>query len=149
MILDVIKNKPGIGFNSIKEHTKLSNGVLSHYILQLLKNEKITKSGIRARYFVHGFPERDMNLIMIFSNTTNFKIIKVLLENRGPLKISEITKNIGKSLSTVSVNIKKMEKLNIVSRKIMNQNTKLTSDIGYMITDKELIKKIILRYNLE
>ena len=41
LILDNIVKRPGIGFNEIARQTKLSNGVISHYILQLLKEGEI------------------------------------------------------------------------------------------------------------
>ena len=44
LVLDIISKKPGIGFNEIVRQTKLSNGVISHYILQLLKDGEIIKS---------------------------------------------------------------------------------------------------------
>ncbi len=148
MILNIIKEKPGIGFNEISRLTKLSNGVISHYILQLLKDGEITKSGIRAKYFQKGISTKDKELIIILSNTTNFRIIKIFLEKNIPIKSKDISKMIGKSVSTVSVSLKKMEKEKIISRTIMNEETKLTSDIGFQISNKELMKKMISKYNL-
>ena len=86
MILDIIKDNPGIGFNGISRHSKLSNGVVSHYILQLLKNDEITKSGIRAKYFLKDIPIKHRELIIILSTPTNFRIIKVLLEKKNSIK---------------------------------------------------------------
>ncbi len=148
-ILDVIRNNPGIGFNQISRQTKLSNGVISHYILQLQKDKEITKSGNRAKYFISKFPKKDKELLLVLLNTTNCKIVRVLLENDIPIKLQSIGKIIGRSTSTVSISLKKMEKENIVSREIMNQNSKITADIGYVISDKNLIMRIISEYNLD
>ncbi len=147
MILDIIEKYPGVGFNEICRQTKLSNGVISHYILQLLKDEEITKNGIRAKYFLSKIPEIDRRIIVILSNKTNLKIVKLLLE-RGPLKSRKITKIIGKSPSTISISLKNMEKENLINRKIMNEENKITSDIGYEILKKEFLKKILSKYDL-
>ena len=146
MILDIIKKKPGVGFNEIARQTKLSNGVVSHYIFQLLKDEEIVKSGIRAKYFVQKISEKERELILILSNPTNLKIIKVLLEN-GTLKSKNITKMIEKSVSTVSISLKNMEKAKVISRKIMNEESKLTSDIGYNISNVKFVKELISKYD--
>jgi len=148
MILDIIKKKPGVGFNEIARQTKLSNGVVSHYILQLLKDEEIVKSGIRAKYFGQKISEKERELIVILSNPTNLKIIKVLLEN-GTLKSKNITKMIEKSVSTVSISLKNMEKAKVISRKIMNEESKLTSDIGYNISNVKFVKELISKYKLD
>ena len=81
------------------------------------------------------------------SNPTNLKIIKVLLE-KGPLKSKNIANIIGKSVSTISISLKKMEKASLIDRKIMNQDVKLTSDIGFKISNTKLMKGIISKYNL-
>ncbi len=148
MILDIIKDNPGIGFNGISRHSKLSNGVVSHYILQLLKNDEITKSGIRAKYFLKDIPIKHRELIIILSTPTNFRIIKVLLEKKIPLKTKNISELIGKSLSTVSISLKNMEKASIINRTIMNEESKLTSDIGFSISNRSFVEKIISKYNL-
>ena len=147
-ILGIIRDKPGIGFNEIARQSNLSNGVVSHYILQLLKDKEVIKTGIRAKYFLHGFPEKDKELIIILLNATNFKIIKLLLEKNKPLKAKDISKIIGKSMSTVSVNLKKMEKIKIIEREILNEDYKLTSDIGFKISKTKIMKEIISKYNL-
>ena len=148
MILEIINKKPGIGFNEIARQTKLSNGVISHYILQLLNDSQIVKSGTRAKYFLDNVPKKDRELIVILSNATNLKIIKVLLE-KGPLKSKNIANIIGKSVSTISISLKKMEKASLIDRKIMNQDVKLTSDIGFKISNTKLMKGIISKYNLD
>ena len=146
MILGIIEKNPGIGFNEIARQAKLSNGVVSHYILQLLKDDEIVKSGVRAKYFVRNISEKDRKLIIILSNPSNLKIIKVLLE-KGTLKSKNISKMIKKSVSTVSVSLKNMEKAKIISRVILNEETKLTSDIGYNISNVKFVKELISKYD--
>ena len=146
-ILDIIEKNPGIGFNEISRQTELSNGVISHHILQLLKDDRIVRIGIRAKYFEIKIPERDRKLIAMLSNSTNLKIAKILLE-KGPVKSKIIVKMSGKSASTISINIKKMEKEKIISRKILNEDSKLTSDIGFHISNKKFLIDFISKYNL-
>ena len=148
-ILDLIINVPGIGFNEIARRTNLSNGVVTHYILQLLKDEMIIKSGTRAKYFHYKVPEKDLKLLITLRNNTNRDIIEFLLSVEFPVTAKKITKAVKKSRSTVSVNLKKLEKMQIVRRKILNQNTKLTSDIGFYISNNEYVKKIFSKYNLD
>ena len=74
-------------------------------------------------------------------------IAKILLE-KGPVKSKIIVKMSGKSASTISINIKKMEKEKIISRKILNEDSKLTSDIGFHISNKKFLIDFISKYNL-
>ena len=76
-------------------------------------------------------------------------IIKLLLKSKSPLLADEISKTIKKSSSTVSVILKKLQKNNMVKREILNRKTKLTSDIGYIISDKEFLREIFSRYNIQ
>ena len=147
-ICEVIKNNPGIGFNGIVRKTKLSNGVISHYILQLLKDGEIVKSGVRAKYFHYKISEKDKKFLVSLSNNSNYEIIKLLLKTGSPVSAERITKAIEKSRSTVSVNLKRLEKMQIIGRKILNKNEKLTADIGFYILDEQFMRKIFSKYNL-
>ena len=147
-ILKIIKDNPGIGFNGIVRETKLSNGVISHYILQLLKDGEIVKSGVRAKYFHYKISEKDRKFLVSLSNNSNYEIIKLLLKTRSPVSAERITKAIEKSRSTVSVNLKRLEKMQIIGRKILNKNEKLTADIGFYILDEQFMRKIFSKYNL-
>ena len=52
LILKTVQEIPGVSFNEICSKTKLSNGVVSHYILQLVKEKKLDKFGDgRTKYF--------------------------------------------------------------------------------------------------
>lgn len=147
-ILKIIKDNPGIGFNGIVRKTKLSNGVISHYILQLLKDGEIVKSGVRAKYFDNKISEKDKKFLVSLSNNSNYEIIKLLLKTGSPVSAERITKAIEKSRSTVSVNLKRLEKMQIIGRKILNKNEKLTADIGFYILDEQFMRKIFSKYNL-
>ena len=148
LILDNIVKRPGIGFNEIARQTKLSNGVISHYILQLLKEGEIVKSGVRAKYFHYKISEKDKKFLVSLSNNSNYEIIKLLLKMESPVTAERITRAIEKSRSTVSVNLKKLEKMQIIGRKILNEKEKLTADVGFYILDEQFMRKLFSKYNL-
>ena len=71
----------------------------------------------------------------------NFNDGKIVTQN-------EISKKIKKSASTISVSLKTLQKNNIVERVIMNQNVKISSDIGYRILNRKISADHIIKYNL-
>ena len=149
IVLKAIKDVPGINFNEIVRITNLSNGVVSHHILQLLKDNEIIKSEVgRAKYFHHKISKIDIKYIIIFRNNTNYEIAKLFLKSEIPITAKEISKKLDKSASTISVNLKKLEKTKLVGRKILNRNIKLTSDIGFYLLDEEFVNKIFSKYNI-
>ena len=150
LILKTVQEKPGISYNEIVRHTDLSNGVVTHYLIQLMDTKKIEKYGkSRPKYFLTNVEQKDKETIVILRNDTNFMIINLLLKSKSPLLADEISKTIKKSSSTVSVILKKLQKNNMVKREILNRKTKLTSDIGYIISDKEFLREIFSRYNIQ
>ena len=150
LILKTVQENPGISYNEIVRHTDLSNGVVTHYLIQLMDTKKIEKYGkSRPKYFLTNVEQKDKETITILRNNTNLMIIKLLLKSKSPLLADEISKTIKKSSSTVSVILKKLQKKNIVEREILNRKTKLTSDIGYAISNKEFLKEIFSRYNIQ
>ena len=150
LILKTVQEKPGISYNEIVRHTDLSNGVVTHYLIQLMDTKKIEKYGkSRPKYFLTNVEQKDKETITILRNNTNLMIIKLLLKSKSPLLADEISKTIKKSSSTVSVVLKKLQKNHMVEREILNRKTKLTSDIGYIISDKEFLREIFSRYNIQ
>ena len=150
IVLKIIQEFPGINFNEIVRITNLSNGVVSHHILQLLKDKEIIKSeGGRAKYFHNKIPKMDIEYITIFRNRTNYAMIKIFLKSEVPVTAKEISQKINRSASTISVNLKKLEKAKLIGRKILNKNTKLTSDIGFYLLNEGFVKKIFSKYNID
>ncbi len=149
VFLKVINDMPGISYNEIARNTNLSNGVVSHYILQLMESNELEKEGkTRSKYFIRNVPVKDRKLIMILRNKTNNKICKLLLEKNLILGSNEISNKINKSKSTISVSLKSLQKSKIVEREIMNKNSKLTNDIGYKINNHHFFKNFLSKYNL-
>ena len=149
LILKTVQEKPGISYNELVRHTNLSNGVITHYLIQLIDTKKIEKYGkIRPKYFLTNIEEKDKETVVILRNNTNLMIIKLLLKLESPLSADDISKAIKKSPSTVSVVLKKLQKNNILEREILYRKTKLTSDIGYSISNKEFLREILSTYNI-
>ena len=151
-VFDIIKRIPGISYNEIGRETGLSNGVISHYLIKLMDNGEVEKEGTsRGKYFLKNVPKKDRRIITLLRNKTNNKIFKFLMENFDDGKIvtqNEVTKKIKKSASTISVSLKTLQKNNIIERVIMNQNVKISSDIGYRILNAKISANHIKKYNL-
>ena len=152
IVFDVIKKTPGISYNEIGRETGLSNGVVSHYLIKLMDNGEVEKDGTsRGKYFLKNIPKMDRRIIRLLRNKTNNEIFKVLMKNYDDRKIvtqNEISKEIKKSASTISVSLKTLQKNNIIERVIMNQNVKISSDIGYRILNAKISANHIKKYNL-
>ena len=149
-ILKIINDMPGISYNEIVRKADLSNGVVTHYILQLINDGSIEKyGGGRSKYFISSIPKKDMETISILRNQTNLSIIKLLLKLEFPLPSGDISKAINKSASTVSVSLKNLQKNSMVERKILKKNVKLTADIGYKIMNDKNVRNLLSKYNLD
>tara|TARA_B100000029_G_scaffold484125_1_gene535987 strand:- start:626 stop:1087 length:462 start_codon:yes stop_codon:yes gene_type:complete len=148
-ILEVIQNYPGISFNEIVKKTKLSNGVVSHHILQLMKDKELIKEGNkRGKYFDTNVSKDNREVIVILRNNTNLEILKFLLKMKYPQTTKEIGEAVKKSSSTISITLKKLKKESLIETKILNRNLKLTSDLGYQISKEGFLNKILKMYNI-
>ena len=152
IVFDIIKKTPGISYNEIARETGLSNGVVSHYLIKLMDSGEVEKNGTsRGKYFLKNVPKKDRTIITLLRNKTNNEIFKFLMKNFNDGKIvtqNEISKKIKKSASTISVSLKTLQKNNIIERVIMNQNVKISSDIGYRILNGKISADHIRKYNL-
>ena len=152
VIFELIKKMPGISYNGIVRETGLSNGVISHYIIKLIENKEIEKeTDRRGKYFVKNISKRDRKIITILRNKTNNDIFKYLIgqsKSQDSSTAGEIAKQVKKSRSTISVSLKILQQNNIIERIILNQNPKLTNDIGYRILDMKVWSNYFIKYNL-
>ena len=148
-MMKIIQKIPGISFNELCRETKLSNGVVSHYIIQLIKEGKLEKFGDgRTKYFHSKVPIKDREVIVILRNTTNRDIFKLLMKSSTALTSEQISIKIKKSRSTVSTSLKILQKKTLIERSIMNKKTKLSADIGFKINQRDLFEVFILKYNI-
>ena len=152
VVIDLIEKIPGISYNEIVRETKLSNGVVSHYLIKLMESGEIEKEGIkRGKYFLKNIPKKDRKMITLLRNNTNNDIYKLLMKNFNSNKIStqnEISKKVNKSASTISVSLKDLQKNNIIERVIMNKSSKISSDIGFKILNGKQSANNLVKYNL-
>ena len=151
-VIDFIKKTPGISYNEIVRETGLSNGVISHYLIKLMESGEVEKEGIkRGKYFLKNVPKKDRKMIMLLRNNTNNDIFRLLIENLNNNTIStqnEISKIVNKSVSTISVSLKDLQRNNIIERVIMNKNSKISSDIGFKILNEKQSANNLVKYNL-
>ena len=152
IILNLIKEIPGVSYNEIVRKTELSNGVISHYIIKLMESGEIEKEGVkRGKYFFKNIPKKDRIIINILRNKTNNEIFRFFIKNSKSKEAStakEIAEKVKKSGSTVSVSLKILQKNDIIERMIMNKNSKLTNDIGYVLSTKRVWSDYSIKFNL-
>jgi len=149
LILETVKDIPGISYNELGRLTELSNGVISHYILQLMQIGAIVKFGDgRPKYFHYQIPKNDRKIITILRNETNREVVRYLLNSKSAITAEIISKEIKKSKSTISVSLKILQKNGIIERKILNKKIKITSDIGYQVIGKNHFKNFFVVYNI-
>ena len=53
-----------------------------------------------------------------------------------------------KSISTISVSLKNLQRNNIIERVIMNKSSKISSDIGFKILNGKQSANFLVKYNL-
>ena len=151
-VIDLIKKTPGVSYNEIVRETGLSNGVISHYLIKLMESGEVEKEGIkRGKYFLRNVPKKDRKMITLLRNNTNNDIFKLLIKNFNNKEIftqNEISKIVNKSASTISVSLKDLQKNNIIERVIMNNSSKISSDIGFRILNGKQSANNLVRYNL-
>ena len=151
-VIDLIRKTPGVSYNEIVRETGLSNGVISHYLIKLMESGEVEKEGIkRGKYFLRNVPKKDRKMITLLRNNTNNDIFKLLIKNSNDKKIftqNEISKIVNKSISTISVSLKDLQKNNIIERVIMNKSSKISSDIGFKILNEKQSANNLVKYNL-
>ena len=152
IVIDLIEKMPGVSYNEIVRETRLSNGVISHYLIKLMESGEVEKEGIkRGKYFLKNIPIKDRKIITLLRNNTNNDIFKLLIKNFNNNKIvtqNEISKKVNKSASTISVSLKDLQRNNIIERVIMNKSSKISSDIGFKILNVKQSANNLVKYNL-
>jgi len=120
VILKLIINFPGIRYNDLARITKFNNGVLTHSLKVLEKNNRIkvfrSSSGSTKRYFSPSVPNDDFQIIGYLKNNTSSKIILHLHCNKDAITFDEIKNYIQKSSSTTSWHLKKLLDDNIIAK---------------------------------
>ncbi|MGH1522052.1 MAG: winged helix-turn-helix transcriptional regulator [Nitrosopumilus sp.] len=116
-ILRLVQNDPGVGFVDIQKETGYANGVLSHHLKILEKNDHIRIARGKRKIWV--FPshlDSDNDKIRIYiRKETCRRIIDFLLENNESSFVS-IQNTIEKSPSTTSTTLKMLVQNDIVKK---------------------------------
>ena len=53
IVIDLIEKMPGVSYNEIVRETRLSNGVISHYLIKLMESGEVEKEGIKPVSYTH------------------------------------------------------------------------------------------------
>ena len=116
-ILRLVQNDPGVGFIDIQKETGYANGVLSHHLKILEKNDHIRiKRGKRKIWVFPSSLDSENDKIRIYIRKETCKrIIEFLLENHAASFIP-IQKAIEKSPSTTSIMLKMLVQNDIVKK---------------------------------
>ena len=116
-ILRLVQDDPGVGFIDIQKETGYANGVLSHHLKILEKNDLIRIRRGKRKIWVfplHLDSENDKIRIYIRKESCK-RIIEFLLENDESSFVL-IQKAIEKSPSTTSITLKTLVENNIVKK---------------------------------
>ena len=114
-ILKLVESNPGVGFLDIQKETGYANGVLSHHLKTLEREDAIRIRRDKRKIWVfplHLNPDEDNIRIHIRKETCK-KIIEFLLEENKSNFI-QIQKAIGKSPSTTSITLKMLIQNNVI-----------------------------------
>lgn len=116
-ILRLVQNDPGVGFVDIQKKTGYANGVLSHHLKILEKDDHIRiKRGKRKIWVFPSYLDSENDKIRIYIRKETCKrIIKFLLEN-DEASFVPVQKAIEKSPSTTSIMLKVLIQNNIVKK---------------------------------
>ena len=116
-ILRLVQNDPGVGFIDIQKKTGYANGVLSHHLKILEKDDHVRIRRGKRKIWVfpsHLDSENDKIRIYIRKETCK-RIIEFLLEN-DESSFVPIQKAIEKSPSTTSIMLKALVQNSIVKK---------------------------------
>ncbi|MCA9812671.1 MAG: winged helix-turn-helix transcriptional regulator [Nitrosarchaeum sp.] len=117
IILKLVERNPGVGFLDIQKETGYANGVLSHHLKILERDDFIRIRREKRKIWVfplHLNPDEDNIRIHIRKETCK-KIIEFLLDEKKSSFI-QIRKTIGKSPSTTSITLKMLIQNDIVRK---------------------------------
>jgi len=116
-ICAIIEKNQGFCYCDIQKKTGLTNGILSHHIKILEKNDsiRIRRENRKTWFFLPDSDPKDDFLLIYSKKETYRKIIMFLLQEKQA-DFNEIRQNIGKSPSTTSLALTNMIQRNIVKK---------------------------------
>jgi predicted transcriptional regulator len=144
MLTELIYKNPGIHFCELIRISGIKNGTLVHYTDKLESNGIIlTKREKRkTRFYSPKISLDEIEIIKFLRKQTSKDIIFLLIKNNG-LEFHEIVSKVEKSPSTISQNITKLIKSDLVIIKIDETKKK------YFIKKNILIINLIKNYQFD
>ena len=141
IVLQIIKDNPGIRFNEIMRITDLRNGTLSHYVKKLAEEEiiELERTPRVTRLYPIGIPKEEAIICKYLSMSTHGKMIGFILEKKITTAM-EIREFIKKSPSVISVNLNELFRAKIINKKYDIPSNK------FSIKNPELVKGVLKEY---
>ena len=123
LILETIKDNPGIHVRGMIEKTNLENGVIVHYLDKLEREGKIKsrKYTRYKRYYSLNIDEEEFDIIRNLRKPTKKKILFYIIVKGNPT-FKEIVSNTNKSPATISWNLSELIKNDIIEKSKNNDN---------------------------
>lgn len=122
-LLLLINQNPGIRFNQLLRKSGLKNGVVSHYLSKLQKEQKIiiTRTNRVCNVFPYEFSSEFEKLLVRSSQVTCGMILGALITG-DRLTFAELAQKIPKSKSTVSFYLSKLVSDGLVEFSLFERN---------------------------
>ena len=138
IVLQIIKDNPGIRFNEIMRITDLRNGTLSHYVKKLAEEEiiELERTPRVTRLYPIGIPKEEAIICKYLSMSTHGKMIGFILEKKITTAM-EIREFIKKSPSVISVNLNELFRAKIINKKYDIPSNK------FSIKNPEMVKGVL------
>ena len=140
-LLGTIQGNPGIQFRQIMRQSGLKNGVLSHYLAKLERKGlvKVERNPRQARYYPPKITEEESKVIKALRRQTPRDLLLALVKEDG-LEFSQLTRETGKSPSTVSFYLSQIVKDDLVEIRLENLKKK------YHLKTRKTIDRLIEQY---
>ena len=141
VVLQTIKDNPGIRFNEIMRITDLKNGTLSHYVKKLVDEKiiKLERTPRVTRLYPIGILKEEAIICKYLSMPTHAKMIRFILEKKITTAM-DIREFIKKSPSVISVNLNELFRAKIINKKYDIPSNK------FSIKNPELVKGVLKEY---
>lgn len=142
LILDNIKESPGIRYRELQRLSGLTNGALEYNIKILEKTKKIKvdrQYGRRPRYYLPNTRREERYIISNIRNISSRQIVLFILEHKL-CTFGEILEHMKKARSTISWHIKRLLESGVISI-VSGQDLQL-----YKISNTQVLTDILYRY---
>ena len=143
MLTDIIYKNPGLHFSEMIRISGMKNGVLTHYLnkLESLGIINIKRERDKTRFFSPEISLEETKIIKFLRKETSRKILFLLIDSN--MEFNEIVDKVKKSSPTISQNLTKLLKNDLIILKIGSSKKK------YFIKNNPLIQKLIKKYQFQ